>query len=75
MSSEIDFGECAECGQDLEESEFAIGNVCDGCMPAFMENFDARQEAAAEEAAERRMYPEESDDDERFDLEDRWRQY
>jgi hypothetical protein len=62
-SSEIDFGKCTECGHDLEENEFAIGNVCDSCMPAFMASFDARQEAEAEEAAERRMFPEESDDD------------
>ncbi len=62
-SSEIDFGKCTECGSGLEESEFAIGDICDGCRPAFMESWEARQEAEAEEAAERRRYPEESDDD------------
>ena len=62
-SSEIDFGKCTECGSALEGSEFAIGNICDGCRPAFIEIWKARQEAEAEEAAERRRYPEESDDD------------
>ena len=61
--SNIDFGKCTQCWHDLEENEFAIGAICDGCRPAFMARREARQEAEAEEAAERRRYPEESDDD------------
>jgi hypothetical protein len=74
-SSEINFGKCTQCGHDLEENEFAIGDICDSCRPAFMEAWESRQEAAQEEAAERRMYPEESDDDEPYDPDDRRRQY
>ena len=61
--SDINFGKCTQCGHGLEENEFAIGAICDGCRPAFMARREARQEAEAEEAAERRRYPEESDDD------------
>ena len=60
---EPDFGKCMRCNAPLEESEFAIGDVCDGCREAFMEEWEAQQEAAAEEAAEARRYPEVSDDD------------
>ena len=59
----INFGKCMQCGHDLEENEFAIGDICDSCRPAFMEDWEARQDAEAEEAEERRRYPEESDDD------------
>lgn len=71
--SENDFGKCAQCRGDLEENEFAIGDICDSCRPAFMENWEARREARQEEAEERRRYPEESDDDEPYDPEDRRR--
>jgi hypothetical protein len=57
------FGQCTQCGHDLEENEFAISDICDSCRPAFMEAWESRHEAAQEEAEERRMYPEESDDD------------
>ena len=66
----IDFGKCTECGHNLEEDEFAIGDICDSCRPAFMEAWEARHEAKREEAAERQRYPEESDDDEPYDPED-----
>ncbi len=60
---EVDYGTCTQCECPLEESEFAIGDICEGCRPQFMENWEANQERLAEEAAERRRYPEESDDD------------
>lgn len=61
--SEPDYGNCTECGRALESSEYAIGDICDGCRPAYMEAWESDQEASAEAAAERQRYPEESDDD------------
>jgi hypothetical protein len=61
--NEPDFGNCMRCGSPLEESEYAIGDVCDGCRPQYMKDWKANQERLAEEAAEHRRYPEESDDD------------
>ena len=29
--SDIDFGKRTQGGHNLEESEFAIGEICDGC--------------------------------------------
>jgi|GEM_PF-2097074 len=57
-----DFGTCAQCGQGLEEAEFAIGDVCDGYQPAFMERWQADQEAAVESRAEAHRCPDESDE-------------
>ena len=61
--AEINFDNCTECGHELEESESVISDICDGCRPAFLESWEAQQDAAAEEATERRRFPEESDDD------------
>jgi hypothetical protein len=55
---EPDYGNCMQCGSALEEAEFAIGDICDGCRPAFMEEYEARREAEIELAAERSRYPE-----------------
>ena len=70
-SSEIDFGKRKGCEQPLEESEFAIGNICDDCRPDFEAHEEARFQAEQEEAAERIMFPEESDDD--WEEKRRWR--
>lgn len=29
---ELDFGACADCGAELEESEFALGTICAHCL-------------------------------------------
>ena len=65
------YGMCMRCGRELEESEFAIGDVCEGCRPQFFEDWDSEQERRAEALAEARRYPEESDDDEYCDFCDR----
>lgn len=59
----IDYGKCTECDNNLSESEYAIGDVCDGCRPAYLARWEQEQEAEAERLAEARRYPEESDDD------------
>ncbi len=38
---EPDFGACAECGTALEESEFALGNLCRQCLDAELEAREA----------------------------------
>lgn len=61
-STESNFGTCTQCGHSLEEAEYAIGDVCDSCRPAFLERRQDEQDAAAEARAEARRYPEESDE-------------
>jgi len=61
--SEPYFGECSNCSGELTESEDALGTICDSCRPEVYEQRELNQERLAEEAAERRRYPEESDDD------------
>jgi hypothetical protein len=62
-SSQVDLENCTECGGPLEEAEFAIGDICDSCRPAYMADWKTSQEAEAEADAESRRYSEESDDD------------
>lgn len=57
------WGQCMRCGSNLTESEFALNDTCEGCRPIVYAEWESNQERLAEEAAERRMYPEESDDD------------
>jgi hypothetical protein len=52
--SEPDFGKCMRCGAALEESEFAIGDACDGCRPTMIQEWEDKQDRLAEEAAEAR---------------------
>jgi len=42
------FGDCMRCSEPLEESEYAIGDVCSGCTPAHLEEHERRQAGAAE---------------------------
>lgn len=63
---DLGFGHCLRCGQALEESEWAIGDYCSSCLPVFLEEWDAQQEAKAEAAEEARRYPEDSDDEDGY---------
>lgn len=38
---EPDFGECADCGTNLEEGEFALGNRCRHCLDVEHERREA----------------------------------
>lgn len=38
---ELDFGECAGCGFELEEGEFARGTLCDSCLEQELEAREA----------------------------------
>lgn len=59
----INYGNCTECSEPLQESDFAVGDVCAGCKPAFMETWERQQEAEQGRRNEEVMYPEISDDD------------
>lgn len=60
---DINYGECIECDRPLDENEHAIGDICDGCRPAFIEKWKQQQEAEEGRRNEECMYPEISDDD------------
>jgi hypothetical protein len=38
---ELEFGDCAECGIELEEAEFALGKLCRDCLDAVHEAREA----------------------------------
>ncbi len=57
------WGQCMRCERNLTESEAALNDTCEGCRPIVYAEHAAKQERLAEEAEERRRYPEESDDD------------
>lgn len=38
---ELDFGECADCGTELEEGDFALGTLCDSCRERELEAREA----------------------------------
>jgi hypothetical protein len=57
------WGQCMRCGSNLTESEAALNDSCEGCRPTVYADWEANQERLAEDAAERRRYPETSDDE------------
>jgi hypothetical protein len=57
------WGQCMRCKGNLTESEVALNDICESCRPVVYAEWVSNQERLVEEAAERRMYPEESDDD------------
>lgn len=59
----IDYGKCIRCKRDLEESEFVLGDACDGCRSILLQEWEDEQDALAEARDEARRYPEHSDDD------------
>jgi len=48
------WGQCMRCTGNLTESEASVGDVCQGCHPAHLEEWQNEQDRLAEEAAEAR---------------------
>ena len=48
------WGQCMSCQRDLTENEYALNDVCEDCRPEYLEEWQAKQDRLAEEAAEAR---------------------
>lgn len=48
------WGQCLRCTRNLTESEAALNDVCEGCRPEYLEEWQNEQDRLAEEAAEAR---------------------